>query len=111
MLEDDQNTLELTEEILTSEGYQVIAFNHCKSVDDIIDFSPKLILLDIRLTNGYGHILCSELKSNPSTSRLPVILISAANNLATIADNCHADNYLSKPYAINKLIEMVKQYD
>jgi len=111
LLEDDRNTLEITEEILLEEGYHPISFDHYESVGNIIDFSPELILLDIRLSGGYGHILCSQLKENPATSSIPVILVSAADKLSAIALDCHADNYLSKPYNMDTLIKMVRHYD
>lgn len=111
LLEDDKKTLELTEEILLEEGYHPIACDHYESVGSILEILPELILLDVRLAGGYGHILCAQLKDNPATSAIPVILVSAAENLATIAFECHADNYLAKPYSIETLVDMVRYYD
>ena len=111
LLEDDKKTLEITEEILLEEGYHPIGCDHYESVGSILELSPELILLDVRLAGGYGHILCAQLKDNPATSSIPVILVSAAENLSTIASDCGADNYLCKPYGMDKLIEMVRYYD
>ncbi|MGZ3832520.1 MAG: response regulator, partial [Mucilaginibacter sp.] len=99
------------QEILTDEGYHTIAFNHYESVTNLMDFAPEIILLDIRLSDGYGHLLCEELKSNPKTAQIPVILISAADNLAKIANDYNADDFLSKPFSVNDLIQIVKKYD
>jgi len=111
LLEDEKEILELIQEILEEEGYNVIAFSHYESVEDIMDFSPQLILLDIRLSNGYGHLLCEDLKSNPKTSHIPVILVSGANNLEKIAADYKADGFLAKPFDMEDLIKMVKNYD
>lgn len=111
VLEDNKEILDIIEEILTDEGYHIMGFNHYESVDSIIDFAPQLILIDIRLTDGYGHLLCSDLKANPQTSRIPVILVSGADNLEKIAHDYKADNYLSKPFNMQELVNMVKQYD
>ena len=110
LLEDNKEIRELIEDILTGEGYQVIALNHYESVVDIIDFAPNLILLDIRLSNGYGHLLCQELKADPETKQIPVILVSAASNLEKIAKDSHADNFLSKPFDLQEFIDLVKKY-
>ena len=111
LLEDEKNILDTIQEILEGEGYSVIAFNHYESVEAIIEFAPELILLDIRLSNGYGHLLCQDLKSNPLTADVPVILVSGADNLEKIAQDYKADNFLSKPFNLNDLISMVKLYD
>lgn len=111
LLEDEKGILELIQEILETEGYEVFAFANYESVEDIIEFRPQLILLDVRLSNGYGHLLCQDLKANTKTARIPVILVSGADNLKKIAEDCGADNFLSKPFNMDDLIQMVKQYD
>jgi len=110
LLEDNRESLDLIEEILTEEGYHVIAFDHYESVDHIIDFAPELILLDIRLSDGYGHLLCEDLKNDPKTKNTPVILVSGAGNLEKIAHDCRADDFLAKPFDLEDLVQMVKQY-
>ncbi|HEY4197649.1 MAG TPA: response regulator [Mucilaginibacter sp.] len=108
VLEDNKQSLDLIEEILAGEGYHVISFNHYESVDDINDFGPQLILLDIRLSDGYGHLLCEDLKADPRTHLIPVILISGADNLEKIARECQADDFLPKPFDMNDLLQKVK---
>ena len=110
VLEDNKQSLDLIEEILAGEGYHVMAFNHYESVDNIFYFGPQLILLDIRLSDGYGHLLCEDLKADPATQSIPVILISAADNLEKIARDCHADDFLPKPFDMNDLLQKVKYY-
>lgn len=111
ILEDEKNTLELVETVLGEEGYDAIAINHYEPLEYLIDFAPELILLDIRLSGGYGHLLCKDLKANPITSHIPVILISGSDNLEAIAKGCKADGFLSKPFTLQDLISTVKQFD
>jgi two-component system phosphate regulon response regulator PhoB len=110
LLEDNKQSLDLIEEILTDEGYHVIAFDHYEPVDSIVDFDPQLILLDIRLSDGYGHLLCQDLKNDSRTKQIPVILVSGADNLEKISRNCSADDFLSKPFDMKDLVEIVKRY-
>ena len=59
LLEDNKEIRELIEDILTGEGYQVIALNRYESVADIIDFAPHLILLDIKGRHKMVTGICS----------------------------------------------------
>jgi len=110
ILEDEKEILELMEIVLEEKGYEVVAINHHEPLDYLIDFSPELILLDIRLRNGYGHILCEDLKTDPVTSKIPVVLVSGADNLEKIANEYKADGYLSKPFNSKDLISCVGKY-
>ena len=111
VLEDEKSILDLMEIALEEEGFDVIAINHYEPLEYFIDFDPQLILLDIRLSNGYGHILCEALKANQKTSMIPVILVSGADNLSKIAKDSKADGFLSKPFNVDELINCVKHYN
>lgn len=111
ILEDDPKILELEEMILGEVGYEVTAINHYMLMEDLIDFSPELVLLDVRLSGGYGHLLCKDFKSNPLTNWIPIILISGSPNLPAVAADCQANGYLSKPFDISGLLNIVKQFE
>ena len=96
---------------MSDAGYDVTSFNRHQPLEFLIDFEPELILLDVRLANGYGHLLCRDLKANPTTANIPVILVSGANNLSLIAEDSHADGYLSKPFGVEELLGVVKKWD
>lgn len=66
-----------------------------------------LILLDDWLNDGLGSQLCKKLKNNAHTANVPIILISAANNLAASAKESGADDFLSKPFDIEDLLTKV----
>ena len=111
ILEDDSNLLDLEEMILTYEGYDVTPIRHYESIEYLLDFLPEMILLDVRLGDGYGNSLCQEIKNNPDTAEIPVILISGSNNLQRLAKECNADDFLSKPFNNIDLVKIVKKYD
>lgn len=110
IIEDDRDILDLIQYILADEGYDVIGYDGVKSIEEIIVQQPALILLDNRLANGYGNTFCALLKSNSATKHIPVILVSASGNLNQIAESCHANAYLCKPFDLQDLIKMVKHY-
>jgi CheY-like chemotaxis protein len=110
VIEDDDDILELMQCILEDEGYQVLASNKFERLDAIAQQQPDLVLLDDRMPGEFGHVICSLMKSNPPTKHIPVILISATRDLDQIAHDCNADSFLPKPFDLNELLTLVKQY-
>lgn len=110
VIEDDRDILDLIEYILTDEGYAIKLYDHIAPIDQIIDQQPALILLDNRLANGFGASLCLALKSNEKTRHIPVIIVSASTEIKQIAVECRADAFLPKPFDLDDLVKLVKQY-
>jgi len=110
VIEDDRDILDLIECILTDEGYQIDLYDHIETADKIIAQQPAALLLDNRLANGYGATLCASLKSNPKTEHIPVILVSASSNIEQLAADCGADAFLPKPFDLDDLVKLVRQY-
>ncbi|TDE17281.1 response regulator [Dyadobacter psychrotolerans] len=112
IIEDDSDIIELLKIVFRDSGHDVI-FSQFDLGDDYIHvLHPDLILLDVRLkgSSRSGSQICTELKSNPETARLPVILCSGEYNIADIARSCNADTYLAKPYNIINLLFQVNKF-
>jgi two-component system phosphate regulon response regulator PhoB len=114
VIEDDKDIRDTIVYILQEENYEVIASEDSKILKSINDYKPNLVLLDNWLTDwksdANGQQLSKELKSNPATSHIPVIIISAVSNIKEIAEAGLADGYLRKPFDLNELIEIVKHH-
>ncbi|MHB8206648.1 response regulator [Mucilaginibacter sp.] len=114
VIEDDKDIRDTIVYILQEENYEVIASEDSKILKSINDHKPNLILLDNWLTDwksdANGQQLSKELKSNPDTSHIPVIIISAVSNIKEIAEAGLADGYLRKPFDLNELIEIVRHH-
>lgn len=109
IIEDDNHVLQLLKDILEAEHYEVIGYADKNSIKGIIINRPDLVLLDNKLKDGLGSELCAEIKANPFTEKIPVILISAYNKLKELAHQCGADGYLSKPFDLQDLLNLVKR--
>jgi len=107
IIEDDADTIDIIEFVLRDNGYAVIKANRQVPINEFIIISPNLIILDVRLPFALGSDICLELKSNPKTKHIPVILYSASNNLKTIAEKCLADAYIEKPFDLAKLLTII----
>jgi two-component system, OmpR family, phosphate regulon response regulator PhoB len=110
VIEDDNDILDLIQYILEDEGYQVLPAGQTGNVDAIAAHQPDLVLLDDRLPGEYGHVMCSRIKSNPRTQNIPVVLVSATRDLEKVAFDCKADDFLPKPFDLDDLLTLVKQY-
>ncbi|MFC4210237.1 response regulator transcription factor [Pedobacter lithocola] len=111
VLEDDEGILEVVDMILSAEGYEVNGFS-CVN-DFIIGNStnvPDIYLLDVMLPDGDGLKLCNELKNQPQTSHVPVVMMSAHAGISNMMAQCKADGFISKPFDINHIITLVGSF-
>lgn len=111
IIEDDPDILDILNIIFIDEGFDIVALKNGMSAYEIGLFHPDLIVLDVRISgfDKTGAEICAELKASTQTNHLPVLLLSAENELKQIATNCGADGHISKPFAINNLIGKVKE--
>jgi len=114
VIEDDKDIRDMIVYILEEEGYEAIASGDSKILKNIKDIGPNLLLMDNWLTewksDANGQQLSKELKSNPETNHIPIIIISAVSNIKEIAEEGLADSYLKKPFDMSELVDMVKKY-
>lgn len=108
IVEDDVNTLDWIGFLVEDIGYEVLKSLSRPSLSSIIEQQPALVLVDYWLSDSYGSDICLELKSNPATKNIPVVLMSVAFQLPQIASECHADGYILKPFNLRDLENMVK---
>lgn len=114
VIEDDKDIRDIITFILEEEGYEVMASGDSRILKSVTDFSPYLVLIDNWLTewktDATGEQLCRELKSNKATSHIPVIIMSAVSNIKEIAEAGLADAYLKKPFDVDELLAIVKNF-
>lgn len=96
---------------LESVGYQVImAHDGVEALQRIGEDSPDLILLDIMMPKMNGFQVCRRLKNNDSTRFIPIILVTALNELEDKVKGIEAgaDDFISKPFHKLELLARVK---
>jgi CheY-like chemotaxis protein len=76
--------------------------------DDIENFGPHLVLMDVMLARLDGSMICKQIKENPLTHSLPVILISGTHNLS---ESMHLpgapDGFIAKPFDPEYLLNSI----
>ena len=114
VIEDDKDIRDTIVYVLEEEDYEVIASDNARILKRLTEIDPDLILLDNWLTDwksdASGQQLSKELKSNPATNGIPVIIVSAVNNIEEITKEGNADGYLKKPFDLTELVNVVKKH-
>ncbi|WP_295674305.1 response regulator [uncultured Mucilaginibacter sp.] len=114
VIDDDKDIRDLIVYILTEEAYEVISSADGKILKYLHKHNPDLILMDNWLTDwksdATGQQLSKQLKTNPATSHIPIIIISAVSNIKQVAEDGLANFYLAKPFDVAELIALVNKY-
>lgn len=74
------------------------------------DRPPQLILLDQLLPGMNGLEICRRVRREPSTARIPIIMVTAKASQADFinAKAAGVDDYLTKPFSVRKVIERIE---
>ena len=106
VVDDDVDILNVVQLVLDANGFEVVATSDWQQINTQLDaFKPDLILFDVSLGTQDGRNICKQLKSNHYTKHISVILFSANHNIENSLPECLADNFISKPFDINELVE------
>jgi len=115
VVDDDPDLVETVGMMLESRGFEVgRAYDGIEGEEAIKERKPDLIILDIMMPRKDGYVLCSELKGNPETADIPVVLLTAVGEAVPTTTYSHADgmateadDYIAKPIDTESLIEVV----
>jgi len=111
VVDDEQSQRILLQEILTREGLLVTCASDARQAEEEIQTNPPdLILLDVNLPHKNGFDICTNLKQDPATRLIPVIMLTG---LAQSADRIRgidagADDFVTKPYDRSELRARVR---
>ncbi len=98
---------------LEKEGYEVVsASNGLQALIKAQKENPDLIILDVMLPGMDGFEVCSRLRNDPQTSRIPIIMLSAKGQDADKSTGLRvgALDYLTKPVENTSLMEKIQVF-
>ena len=108
--DDDPGILDAVGMMLEMEGYEVNATLNGNTIfNDLDNRLPDVYVLDIWMSGSDGREICKKLKSEAHTKHIPVILISASNDLKRSAETAGADDFLAKPFEIDMLLSKIEK--
>jgi len=113
VVDDTVENIKLLTQLLDAEGYKVkgaasgsAALRICRKKQ------PDLILLDIMMPGMDGYEVCSQLKADPLTANIPIIFLSALDNVQdkVRAFQVGGVDYIQKPFEVMEVIARVKNH-
>jgi CheY-like chemotaxis protein len=108
--DDDLDILDILDYALTDSGWEVVK---SYTVDNIIDkvesANPSVIIMDNWIPGVGGIEATQTIKRHPLYNKIPVIYLTANNDIETLAQKAGADLALPKPFDLDILTKMVEE--
>lgn len=110
VVDDDEEVLDTIELVLEIGGYEVEPLSNAEGIHETIaSFNPDLIILDIVLGKIDGRTISNEIKTNPKTKHIPVLMMSGLYKAEEISLlQTPPDDFLSKPFKMDVLLEKIE---
>jgi len=108
IVEDDQDIVDVLRRTLRAEGYEVrAATDGPEALEDLEDFAPDLVVLDLGLPGMDGMEVCDRIRES---SEVPVLMLTArADPEDRVAGlDTGADDYLVKPFDRSELLARIR---
>ncbi|MDI6752632.1 MAG: response regulator [bacterium] len=112
LVDDEKDLAETGRIVLQEEGYSVeLAYDGLSAVEKVYEERPDLVVLDISLPEMDGYQVCRVLKNDPQYSDIPIIMLTARAQRSDEfrGKETGANEYMTKPYSPEMLIESVKK--
>jgi DNA-binding response OmpR family regulator len=112
IVDDDIFIHESITAVLSSDEFEIIhAFDGQDIVERIKNEQPDLIILDIMMPIGDGRDICRDLRENPETKKIKILMLSAksAQHERILGLKLGADDYVTKPINPLHLVSKIKR--
>jgi two-component system sensor histidine kinase/response regulator len=113
VVDDVMQNLQVVGTMLRNEGYDVLpAASGAQALERVRVRTPDLILLDLMMPEMDGLEVCQRLKADPSTRRIPVIFLTASNEMEHLVKGFEvgAVDYVTKPFNGAELLARVRTH-
>ncbi len=111
VIDDEESIIDLIKLGLKYEGFEVVAANTGEEgIASAQRTNPVFIILDWMLPDMDGLEVCRLLRSNPTTRDIPILLLTAKDEVVNRVEglNTGADDYLTKPFNFEELVARIR---
>src|SRR4051812_29476243 len=111
MVDDEQILHRIVNRLLGKEYEMVSAFNGVEGLQKAQVDNPDLILLDVNMPEKDGRQVIQELRGNPATRKIPVIMLTANGQVMDklAGFELGVDDYITKPFSCDELMSRIKK--
>jgi pilus assembly protein CpaE len=110
LVDDDDVLRKMGNGLLVRQGFDVLtAENGPRALEQLKTIRPDIILLDVMMPGMDGFTVCREIRTNPDTARIPVMMLTALDSVENKVKGFEAgaDDYLAKPYDTTELVARI----
>ncbi len=113
LVEDDPDTRTVMNTVLRLSGFEVeTATDGHEALDQLrAEPKPSVILLDLMMPGMDGWQFREAQRRDPALADIPVVLVSATDDLHDQARALGADTYLQKPVVFGDMLDLLKRYE
>jgi two-component system, OmpR family, phosphate regulon response regulator PhoB len=111
IIEDEPSLVEVLSYNLEKEGFEVLTANNGRDgLERARTVLPDLVILDLMLPLIDGLQVCAQLRSDPRTQNIRVLMLTARSEETdeVVGFNVGADDYVTKPFKVRPLIHRIK---
>ncbi|HSX40919.1 MAG TPA: response regulator [Candidatus Saccharimonadales bacterium] len=110
VIDDDAAIADTLQTVLELESYIVKSLTDAGALAKTLkSFLPDLILLDVLLSGTDGHTVAANLRKNPKTKLIPLVLLSGHPDAREVSKKIKADGFIPKPFDLSDLSETIKK--
>ena len=111
VFDDNADILDLCTIILEDAGYDIKTSSTSNNIiDQVMAYTPDIIFMDNWLPDVGGIDATRALKKHSTLKNIPVIYFSANNDVESLAQQAGADGFLSKPFDIQELEDIISKH-
>jgi two-component system, OmpR family, phosphate regulon response regulator PhoB len=110
IVDDEEGVRSLVRMTLESDTYEILEARRGEDAVNLVrEHLPDLVLLDVMLPDTSGVEVCRQLKSDPHTKSVTILMLTAKAQSADLVDaeNAGADGYFTKPFSPVALLRRV----
>jgi two-component system cell cycle response regulator DivK len=111
VFDDNVDILDLCTIILEDAGYDIKTSSTSNNIiEQVMAYTPDIIFMDNWLPDVGGIDATRALKKHNTLKNIPVIYFSANNDVESLAQQAGADGFLSKPFDIQELEDIISKH-
>ncbi|MGR3362598.1 MAG: response regulator transcription factor [Maritimibacter harenae] len=112
LIEDEPNIIEAISFILSRDGWSVATHANGETALDAVErHAPDALVLDVMLPGRSGYEILQDLRANPDTADLPVLMLTARGQKKDreTADRLGATRFMTKPFSNAEVLSVLRE--